>query len=516
MLPAVRAGAAKAGRSLDKFQVCMKPLVAAAATEAELVPKVRDVRARISFYASTPQYRAAFAHHGLGDLADELKLLSRAQRWEEMPQQDQRRGAAHLRHGRHLRPDRAEAHRRATARWSRIASSRSRSRTRPTRNGCARSPRRSRPTDVSPPVQPVASDEKLPKSVDVVVIGAGIAGCTAAYELAKRDFSVALLDKGRVGGEQSSRNWGWVRQQHRDLRELPLAMKSLEIWGTLNEEIGAETGFRRTGLVYVTTRPADFAQWEAWTLEGARVPDAQPRALAGRGQGDDAGQRAATGSAACIRRPTAAPSRRSPAPAIAEAARRLGATIHQDCAARGLETEAGKVSGVITEKGVIRTQAVLLAGGAWSGLFCRRHGLRLPQAGVKSTSFSTEAAPEVAKGGLSMPDVTIRRRLDGGYTVGPGRPRPGRAVAAGPDVRPRLLADLQEAALGPQLLDRPLVLRRAGAAGALVVRQAVAVRAPSHARSRRRPEAGAARPDAARRALSRRSRVSRSRTCGAG
>jgi probable F420-dependent oxidoreductase len=86
MLPAVRAGAAKAGRSLERFQVCMKPLVASAATEEELVPKVRDVRARISFYASTPQYRAAFAHHGLGDLADRLKLLSRAQRWEEMPQ----------------------------------------------------------------------------------------------------------------------------------------------------------------------------------------------------------------------------------------------------------------------------------------------------------------------------------------------------------------------------------------------------------------------------------------------
>ena len=85
MLPAVRAGAAKAGRSLDQFQVCMKPLVATAATEDELVAKIRDVRARVSFYASTPQYRAAFAHHGLGDLADELKLLSRAQRWEEMP-----------------------------------------------------------------------------------------------------------------------------------------------------------------------------------------------------------------------------------------------------------------------------------------------------------------------------------------------------------------------------------------------------------------------------------------------
>jgi probable F420-dependent oxidoreductase len=86
MLPAVRTGAAKAGRALDNFRVCMKPLVATAATEAELVPKIRDTRVRIAFYASTPQYRAAFEHVGLADLADRLKLLSRAQRWEEMPQ----------------------------------------------------------------------------------------------------------------------------------------------------------------------------------------------------------------------------------------------------------------------------------------------------------------------------------------------------------------------------------------------------------------------------------------------
>jgi glycine/D-amino acid oxidase-like deaminating enzyme len=272
---------------------------------------------------------------------------------------------------------------------------------------------------VSPPVQPVASDEKLPRSVDVVVIGAGIAGCTAAWELAKRDFSVALLDKGRVGGEQSSRNWGWVRQQHRDLRELPLSMKSLEIWGTLNQEIGAETGFRRTGLLYVTTRPADFAQWQAWTLK-AREYQMHSRVLT-PAEAKEMTPGSVPEWIGGVHSPTDGRAEPSlAAPAIAEAARKLGATIHQDCAARGLETEAGKVSGVITEKGVIRTQAVLLAGGAWSGLFCRRHGLRLPQAGVKSTSFSTQAAPEVATGGLSMPDVTIRRRLDGGYSVGLG------------------------------------------------------------------------------------------------
>jgi probable F420-dependent oxidoreductase len=85
MLPAVRAGAAKAGRSLENFSVSMKPLVAAAANEEELQPKIRDARARIAFYASTPAYAAAFDHLGLQDLANEAKYLSRAQNWEALP-----------------------------------------------------------------------------------------------------------------------------------------------------------------------------------------------------------------------------------------------------------------------------------------------------------------------------------------------------------------------------------------------------------------------------------------------
>jgi probable F420-dependent oxidoreductase len=85
MLPAVRVGATRAGRSLDGFRVCMKPLVASAPTEEELVVKVRDVRARIAFYASTPGYRAAFEHLGLGDLATEASRLSKVQDWEALP-----------------------------------------------------------------------------------------------------------------------------------------------------------------------------------------------------------------------------------------------------------------------------------------------------------------------------------------------------------------------------------------------------------------------------------------------
>ncbi len=270
---------------------------------------------------------------------------------------------------------------------------------------------------MSPPLQSIPSNDTLPSAVDVVVIGGGMAGSAAAYALAGKGLSVALLEKGQVGGEQTSRNWGWCRQQHRDLRELPLAQKSLAMWGGLAAELGSDTGFRRTGLLYVTTRPADLAMWETWTSR-ARGHQMHSRVLTA------AEARAMTpGSTVAwiggVHSPT--DGRAEPAvagPAIAEGARRRGASIHQQCAARGLDIEAGRVRGVMTEKGRIRSQAVLVAGGAWTSLFCRHHGIRLPQAGVISTSFFTEAAPQVVEGGLSMPEVTIRRRLDGGYTVG--------------------------------------------------------------------------------------------------
>jgi probable F420-dependent oxidoreductase len=85
MLPAVRAGAAIGQRSLTTFRIAMKALIATAPDRRALEVKVEDVRARIAFYASTPTYRAAFAAHGLDALADELKALSRAQHWAEMP-----------------------------------------------------------------------------------------------------------------------------------------------------------------------------------------------------------------------------------------------------------------------------------------------------------------------------------------------------------------------------------------------------------------------------------------------
>ena len=123
---------------------------------------------------------------------------------------------------------------------------------------------------LSIPVAPFPGDDTLPAAVDVVIVGGGIIGVTTALELAERGISVALCEKGVIAGEQSSRNWGWTRQMGRDERELPLCMHSVEMWSQMNERIGRDTGWRRTGISYLSYNRRDLKGWLAWEEIGRR------------------------------------------------------------------------------------------------------------------------------------------------------------------------------------------------------------------------------------------------------
>ena len=84
--------------------------------------------------------------------------------------------------------------------------------------------------------QPLREPGALPESADVVIIGGGIVGVSTALFLANQGIDVALCEKGHVAGEQSGRNWGWVRQQGRDPRELPMMIESMRIFSELEKD----------------------------------------------------------------------------------------------------------------------------------------------------------------------------------------------------------------------------------------------------------------------------------------
>src|SRR5687768_17342078 len=131
---------------------------------------------------------------------------------------------------------------------------------------------------MSQPLRLVETSPNPPARADVVVIGGGIIGMFTAYYLARRGLSVAVVEKGRIGAEQSSRNWGWCRQQNRDARELPLSTKSLELWEQFAAESGEDTGFRRCGLLYLSNNEKELAGWARWG-EFARTVDVKTHML---------------------------------------------------------------------------------------------------------------------------------------------------------------------------------------------------------------------------------------------
>ena len=267
---------------------------------------------------------------------------------------------------------------------------------------------------------PITFSDPFPEAVDVVVIGAGVIGTSTAWFLAKRGATVALCEKGRVAGEQSSRNWGWIRQQGRDRAELPVMIESNRIWRGLAGETGeSDLAFTQCGCIHLAEDERQLGRFEEWhelakrhqldtrMLSAAEAREAMP-GIDGKWVGGML---------------TPSDGRAEPfvaVPALARAARRLGVSIAEGCAVRTVESAGGRIIGVHTERGFLRAERVVLAGGAWSTYFAGNIGLDLPQLVVRSTVGRTGPAPDRNLPNMSAPDFKMRRRRDGGYTIATG------------------------------------------------------------------------------------------------
>ncbi len=263
------------------------------------------------------------------------------------------------------------------------------------------------------------ADLALPKRVDAVVIGGGIIGATTALELAERGYSVLLCEKGQIGAEQSSRNWGWVRMSQRDPRELPLMAKAMEIWEGLEARTGHPTGYTRAGILFTAEREKAAAELEDWAQYMAPF-DAPARMVRGhRLAALMPGHQ--TGTIAALHTPLDGRAEPQLAThAIASAARAAGARVMTECAVRSVETEAGRISGVMTERGRVECSAVVVAGGAWSRLFLGNAGVWLPQLKVLNSVLRTSAVQEGPEVAMWARGFALRKRADGGYTIADG------------------------------------------------------------------------------------------------
>lgn len=277
---------------------------------------------------------------------------------------------------------------------------------------------------------PPEHDGPLPDAVDVAIIGGGIIGICAALWLARRGQRVVVLEKGRVAAEQSSRNWGWIRTQGRDAAEIPISMESRQLWRGLEAQCNGRLGLRAAGVSYLARDDramAGYADWLALArghdgLDSRLLDREGVRALLPGATGDWVG--ALHTPSDLVAEPWVA------VPDIARLAVAEGVAIREGCAVRGLDIAAGRVTGVVTEAGRLRAGAVVLAGGAWSSLFLRRHGVALPQLSVRATVLATDTLPEVTGGAAAETTVAWRRRADGGYSLAPST---ASSFSIGPD-----------------------------------------------------------------------------------
>ncbi|MDO9403792.1 MAG: FAD-binding oxidoreductase [Polaromonas sp.] len=259
----------------------------------------------------------------------------------------------------------------------------------------------------------------LPPYADVVIIGGGITGCATAYYLSRLKLSVALLERGEVANEQSSRAWGFIRKQGRHPAEIPMAAEASRLWSTLSHELQADLEYVRKGILTPASSEAD----EEIAQQGARlaaghglstrfVSAADIRTLLPQMQGQWRGglYTPDDGHGEPVKTTRA----------FANAAVNNGARLFQNIGASRIEVSNQRVTAVDTRQGRIRTGAVLCAAGMGSGNILKQVGLSLPIHGIRITVLETQPATPFTELAVWAPQVAFRPTRRGTFYVSSG------------------------------------------------------------------------------------------------
>jgi sarcosine oxidase subunit beta len=256
--------------------------------------------------------------------------------------------------------------------------------------------------------------------VDVAIVGGGTAACAAAVELREKGLTVAVLEKRRCGAGASGVNFGGVRQQGRDLRELPLARRSRTLWDGLSARLGVDTEFEATGHIKLARSEADLAELERYrddaheyglelTMLGANAAHEELPWLGDQVLG------------ASLSPTDGQANPRVVGPAFAALARRLGAEVREFTPVVAVaRTGAGFA---VTAKGLeVRARHLVNAAGAGGLLVAATFGETVPLTPLSPNMLVTEPLPYFVSRSIGVcgGDVYIRQTRRGNAVFGGG------------------------------------------------------------------------------------------------
>ncbi|MCP5152874.1 MAG: FAD-dependent oxidoreductase [Ectothiorhodospiraceae bacterium] len=290
-----------------------------------------------------------------------------------------------------------------------------------------------RAVEVGQPATRNAPVDTLPRRADVVVVGAGIVGLSAALYLARDGIETLVLERGTANGQASGANAGSLHLQllsfdpgaGRDdetpaLRTLLLQREGIAQWQSLASELDTDLGIAITGGIMVAEHARDMAFLEAKARAERRlgidtrvIGADELRAIA------PAVSERMIGGAYCAGEGKIDPLLATPA--VLAAATAIGARVREHSAVRGIERRGGAFR-VTTEHGTVDCRHVVLAAGGWVPGLAAMVGGRLPVASAPQQMIVTEPAEPLVSHLLAHAHrhLTMKQASNGNLIIGGG------------------------------------------------------------------------------------------------
>ncbi len=275
------------------------------------------------------------------------------------------------------------------------------------------------PYDTPRPYGAVFWLRKAPSVSSTVIIGGGISGTAAAWELARHGVNVTLLERGELAGMASGWTLAGVRQSGRHPAELPLAQAAVKRWEHLSEELGADVEYRQGGNLRLALEPDDEATIRQVVADGnaAGIPMTYLAGAAEVHEIAPALNPNLVGASYCATDGHANPQRT--VEAFAAAARRSGADIRTGVEVLGIVTDGRRVTGVTTSTGTLPCERVIVAAGVYAPRLLDPLGIHIPFTVVVVPAIQTEAVAPMLGQVLGIPTGGFagRQQADGRFRL---------------------------------------------------------------------------------------------------